>query len=340
MTSVALRQFTLLEEAWESLPHPRFSRSHRIGPHTVALSSPHPVLLRRMSEALEHLTIAHELAPDLSIRVWETKSGQGKLPPLDWNWIHAHGYSGRSDPPFYFHYFSEIGALSALNIEAKRAYYVVRSASELPWWVSGSPLQQIFHPWLRERGMQLTHSASVGNARGALLLAGKGGSGKSTTTLSCLSGGLLSCGEDYCVVEPGLPRVYSVYQSAKLAPPTRARFPACEPWIVNPESADQEKALVYYRDLFPGQIVPSSPLLGIVSLTIGREPRPQISLGEPRRSIGRLLSTTIQLPFPHRATLRIWEALAQQVKHYEIVLGRDEKENVRAIAALLEEVPT
>src|SRR5690606_10227789 len=112
---------------------------------------------------------------------------------------------------------------------------------------------------LKEHGMQLTHTGAISNGKTAVLLSGKGGSGKSTTTLACLTEGLYYLGEDYSILAPG-PEVFSIYNSAKWRPHTRTLFPHYESFIENPSTANTEKALVYYTDFFPKQIQTSAPI--------------------------------------------------------------------------------
>lgn len=260
-----------------------------------------------------------------------------KLPPLNWDLINRNGYHGYCANSVYLHYFNSIGALSVLNIEKKRAYYIVRNGLDLPWWFSGSPLQTILHVWLREYGMQLTHSAAVGNGQTAVLLVGKGRSGKSTTTLACLTQGLYYLGEDYCIVAPGkVPQVFSLYQSAKWELHTRKLFPSYEHFIVNPDTADEEKALVYYQNLFPAQVKISSPVRAIVSLKIGNTDRPIIQKYDLQSTLKNLMMSTLrQLPFYHPSTLNILKTFSLQVVYYQLSLGRDMKANAQAIQEIL-----
>lgn len=319
--------FDQLHNAWDKLPE-SVSYFYQIGPFTVQISSHQPRLITQLTRAFAHLSSNHRCA-DLTIRLW---SGP-QLPPLDWNLIQTNGYRGYSEHPFYFHYFETIGALSAVDIEKGIAYYAIRDAQRLPWWVSGSPLQVIFHVWFREKGIQMTHGACVCNGKKGILLAGKGGSGKSTTVLACLENGLATLGEDYVLVAPD--RTYSIYQTAKWRPSTRAFFPSYESHITNPETADGEKALVHYLDLFPMQILPSSPLFSVVSLKIGTST--YLEKSTVKTSLQSLLLTTVmQLPHPHPHTSQILSERMASLDHYQLTLGPDFKENVFCLKELLQ----
>lgn len=301
---------------------------------SIVLSSKkfYPIL-----RALEHLRVHEDLPSDLEIRLWDTKTSQLSLPELDWNKIFLNGYRGYAEPPLFFHYFEEIDVLSILQMDENRAYYIVKDIDKLPWWVSGSPLQAILHVWFRKQGIQLTHSASISNGFSAVLLAGKGGSGKSTTTLGCLENGLYYLGEDYCLLKPDpTPEVFSVYQSAKLQAHTRNLFRGYDHWIVNPDTADQEKALVYYQDMFPNQIIQKSPVRALVALKVGQQKHPLIEEISFESALKELMMSTLsQLPFYERKTLFILQDFVSRLPCYRLMLGSDLEANFHQIQMLL-----
>lgn len=317
--------FELLDQVWDELPKsiPYF---YKIGPFTVQISSTDEPLMKKLTRALAHLA-SESTSFDLTIRLWSGRS----LPPLDWSLIHTNGYRGYAKHPFYFHFFEMIGALSAIDVERNIAYYAVRDPETLPWWVYGSPLQGIFHVWLREKGVQLTHSACITDGKSAVLLAGKGGSGKSTTVLACLEEGLSMLGEDYVLLSFG--QAYSLYQTAKLELHTRTLFPSYEKHIANLDMADREKSLLYYKDLFPSQILHSAPIHGVVSLRVGASSFLQKSdFLTSLQSL--LLSTVMQLPHPDPRTSSLLSTSMKQTDHYRLSLGPDLRANVALLRGL------
>lgn len=333
-----LKQFQLLDDAWKKLT-PLLSCDYRAGPFIVRLIFVNSILANKIMPALAHL-ICHEvdtLTPQLTIGIWDTETDHRKLPALDWQLICRNGYHGYSDNTVFLHYFDHIQAISALNLAENKAYYVVNKVDALPWWVSGSPLQIIFHAWLRANHFQLTHTAAIGNHRGAILLSGKGGSGKSTTVLSCLREGLHYIGEDYCVLGNNTtPTVYSIYQSAKWTLSTRHIFPDYENHIMNLDVANTEKALVYIADLFPEKIKLSLPIRAVIFLTVGTQSKPVIKKHSLQASLKELMmSTIIQLPFYHAKTIDILKKTLSTVMHYEMTLGLDINANVQVLRDIL-----
>ena len=325
-------QFERLDTFWEQLETPLSRRTYRLGPFSIALVFASPTLEQKLAKAFDHLEEPVEKlpSPDLTIGLWDSAEVKSPLPDLDWDKINRR--IGYCDPPVHLYYD---GTLSALC--QNRGYFAVRDTAELPYWVSGSPLRVILSIWLRERGMQFTHAAAIGNRKKALLLAGKGGSGKSTTTLACLRDGLHYISEDYCVLAPNhnAPYVLSIYQSAKWQKHTRELFPYYENFITNLHEANADKALAFYRDFFPEQL--SAPLGGIVSLSVGTESKPQLVRTDSHTVLARLMMSTLaQLPLYHPRTMLLLEELTNQLPGYHLVLGRDIQANCKIIRELLE----
>ncbi|TGP21952.1 MULTISPECIES: hypothetical protein [unclassified Mesorhizobium] len=69
--------------------------------------------------------------------------------------------------------------------------------SELPPWDGSAPLRQHLHWMLEDTGMRLAHAATLGLDKRGVILFGRGGAGKSGTTLAGLAAGLSTVGDDY-----------------------------------------------------------------------------------------------------------------------------------------------
>ena len=106
---------------------------------------------------------------------------------------------------------------SIIDLKENLALYWVKDAQALPYYEIGSPLRTILHWWADQGAYQFVHGGAVGLPTGGVLLAGKGGTGKSTTALACLEAGLLYASDDYCLIRTDTePFVYSIYNTAKL----------------------------------------------------------------------------------------------------------------------------
>src|SRR5581483_7842647 len=113
--------------------------------------------------------------------------------------------------------FAERMRLSVLYRQQRRAIHWVPDAPSIPFYEQSAPFLQILHWWARENLHQMVHAAAVGTATGGVLIGGKSGSGKSTTTLACLKAGLRSTGDDYTLLRASHPPlVRNLYSTGKL----------------------------------------------------------------------------------------------------------------------------
>jgi hypothetical protein len=137
---------------------------------------------------------------------------------------------------------------SSLIVQHRRksaSYIWYPHLTALPAWAQASPFR-IAVSWLANfHAMQVVHAAAVAIDGKAVLLAGPGGSGKSTTALACALSGMRYLGDDYCVVEPGARRVHMLYNTAKLLGQSLDMLPGLQSWIVNADRIKQEKGVLF-----------------------------------------------------------------------------------------------
>lgn len=232
------------------------------------------------------------------------------------------------------------GAFNLIHLKQNIAIYWVRSVAHMPWWIAGSPLQRIIACWMRAQGLELTHAAAVANQHAAIVLAGKSGSGKSTTTLSCIDSGLFCLSEDYCLIDmKSRSQVFSVYNSLKLEPATLSRFPQYARYAINQVRAPHEKALMFQHDIYPEQLCNARPITAIVSLKLGE--KTMLQRCHPAiNTLALAASSIFQLSSSTQATLTHFKTLCLEQDCYQLTLGPDTKKNVSRIKQLLGEVST
>ncbi len=325
-------QFNLIDHAYRCGP-PHEAAYFRIGTKVLRVLFSECAFGHKMTRAFAHLKIMPTDAFDFTIYLWSTHS-HFLLPSIDWNLICQNGYRGHFKAPIYFHYFATIHALSAIHMDKKCAHYVVKNADSLPWWVAASPFQVILNVWMRSEGFQLTHTAAVGNERAAVLLCGPGGSGKSTTTLTCLQRGMYYLGEDYCLLRSS--EVFGVYQTAKWEAKTRQDHPHYEAYIENPEESKQQKALVYYQDIFPHQLLQQATISAFVTLRIGKDLKPRLEEISHEEGLQNLMTSTFfQLPLYEQESFTILKECAMSLNALQLTLSKDYHANTALIQELL-----
>lgn len=219
------------------------------------------------------------------------------------------------------------GTFNAVRPDANEAWHWVEAAGEIRHWDVAAPFRPILHRWARQRGRQLLHGGAVGTDDGAALIVGKGGSGKSTTSLVCLDAGMRYLGDDYVMVsmEPE-PRVHSTSCSAKLEIPQVSRYPHLMPTIWNGDrlGEEREEKAVAFVDHAPGAVVSSLPLkMVIVPRISGKSTTTASPLSTARAFMALAPSTIIQMPGAKDVELAAMGDLVRRVTVTGLELGSD-----------------
>jgi hypothetical protein len=318
--------------------------------HTIRFRFAGDALVPALTPALSHLAAAPRAA-ELTVCIWDSASTGVAWPPMPWfrapGHVDSRGrqidnvYTPRGDVRGYsndriaMHVGDEL--FSLLDLARNLAVYWCRDVAHLPLWERGAPLRSILHWWLRARGLQLVHAAAVGTPNGAVLLAGKGGSGKSTTALTSLNDGLLYLSDDYSLVQlDPAPTVHSIYNTAKVRPDNLERVPHLRDAVVNRDALGSEKALFFVHRQFPERIVRRLPIRAILLPRVTGLPDTTIESASPRDSLAALsLSTLHQLAGSGRELLQTIARLVAAVPSHHLHLGTDLAQIPTALAAVV-----
>jgi hypothetical protein len=228
--------------------------------------------------------------------------------------------------------------LSLLDTQQNLGIYWANDAAKIPYYERGSPLAAILSLWMCRHQRHYVHAGAVGTPQRGVLLAGKGGSGKSTTALACIEAGLTYVSDDYCLVanEPA-PHVYSLYNTAKLKGEADVqRFAHLAALLDNRERVGEEKAMIFLQKHFPQRMASGFPIKAVLlpKVTEGEATRLQ-----PTTAMAALKalapSTIFQLPGADQETFRAMAKLAQRVPCYTLELGSEVKKVPAVILRLL-----
>ena len=169
----------------------------------------------------------------------------------------------------------------------------------------------------------------------AVLLAGKGGSGKSTTALACALAGFGYLGDDYCAVDPRDRSIHMVYRSAKIFPPAVEMLPALKPRIVSRGQLPLEKDIVVFDDS-DVRLVRSATLSAILLPRVGTERVSTIYPAARAEATKAILPTTfMQLMGGTPVTAGLIMQLTRDVPAFHLELGTDLETVTDAIVGLL-----
>jgi hypothetical protein len=228
--------------------------------------------------------------------------------------------------------------LRVYDRQARLAAYWTAEVENIPYWESGFPMREILHWWLIPEPYQLMHAGAVGAPDGGVIIAGKGGSGKSTTSLACLNSELLYAGDDYVLARTDeTPEVYSLYNTGKVDPDTLERLPFLSKWISNPDMLGNEKALIFLNEHAPQKLASSFPLKAVFIPRVTRNKATNLQEVSPQVGLKALAPTTLmQMPRGHKQGMRKLSSLVNSAPNYLLELGTDLTGVVKTIVKFIE----
>ena len=244
-------------------------------------------LANGLTRALDHLPSPALSPPDLTIYAWDGEMVSPAWTEADYG---PRGLiCGFNTERFVTAFDHGTGALNLFDRESGTAIFWTRRAHRLPAHETAAPFRTIFGWWMEGTDRALIHGAAVATENGGILLAGAGGSGKSTTALLCLAAGWKFLGDDYCAIRDGdPPRLFSLYRSAKVSHEWLRQIPAIDMISETPSLAHQDKQLLFLKKSISNQLAPSAPCRACLLPTIVGGPATEITAatnGEALRAL-------------------------------------------------------
>lgn len=316
-------------------------RTYRIAGAPVRLEFAGRSLAELIEGAFAHLE-APAAQPALTVRLWDAGTTGTAAPAFAEELPDVTDGTG----PVAYHERGSFQALarwrtvSAYDAATSTAWFWAPSASAMLSWDWASPIRSILHWWLARRNILQVHGGAVGLPDGGLLLVGRGGSGKSTSTLSTIGSRLLYAGDDFVALERGeTPWVHSLYSSGKLEPHHSLRFPHLAEALVDFRRAEDEKAIFHVSECFPGGASSGFPLRAVVVPRVAGGSQTRVVPASPAAALSALApSTLFQLHPPQDDALQAMAEIVRVVPAFTLELGSDVSAIPDVLADLLEDL--
>lgn len=291
-----------------------------------------------MLGAFHHLVTDEPTTPQARLIVWDSAASgvHIPLPPVP-----RSAFTDRGDlwgmssvhRRVAFHWLE--GSLNCFDTELGLGSYWIANPSQLTPSARAAPLRSLLHWVLGSKGIQLVHAASVGTEEGAVLLTGKGGSGKSTTALLAARAGVSYLGDDYVAISDApVPVVYSLYASAKVVPDDAARHQDLIVERLLPTGTD--KAVLDVGAIGTDVLLRSAPLVAVLAPTVCDAAHSRLAtIDEATLRRAASFTTLSQLPGAGQQTQDRIDAVLARVPGHELRLGRDEESTLEVIRSVL-----
>lgn len=316
-------------------------RFYCIAGYKIRLRFAGSALIPYITSALAHLATEPVSDPALTVCLWDSASTNTIMPPPPWQRNQYHPKRGEilgfNNDRIHTSFQWGAYALSLLDSDRNLGIYWVETTEQIPYWETGSPLRTILNVWMNKQGLQLVHAGAVGLPSGGVLLVGKGGSGKSTTALTCLNSELFYAGDDYSLIasEP-TPRVFSIYNTGKKNADDVERLPFLAGAISNRDRLDSEKAVYFINEHFPEKILTHFPIRAVLVPRITGKTDTSLTATSAVAALTSLApSTMIQLPGAGKEACQIMMQVLKQIPCYYLELGTDLRQIPQVIFDLI-----
>jgi len=337
------------DEAWVTHPDHRWEARYAFAGQAVRIRVVGRDLAEVTCRPFDHLLIdeADDTHSDLRIELWD-ESVTGIARPTDLASRLEDDLRERHDGG----YGSILGSPQDRFIGCRQpqtATWFDRALHHVVGWAAdatgltlderGKPLYFPLLLWHSDRDVQVIHAGLVARSGQGVLLAGRGGSGKTTAALACLIGGFDYLADDYV----GLRSVghhsfvgYSLYNSTWLLGNDLARFPQLAPQVIPREHSGRQKVLVLLSQVFPEQVVRDAEICVVALPRVVDSVESRIRSTSKRDALLALApSSTIQIPVSSMQRLDTLARLVERVPCYWLELGSNLDSIPRCVEELL-----
>ncbi len=284
---------------------------------------------------------AAEAAPDALRIIALDGVASGLGAPPDWHFpvarqSHLERLHERPDLGLTLRFDPGTATWRVLSAPRRLAAIWTADAASLPEWEDSAPLRDVLH-WHAAGGPALMlHAAAIAPGREGVLLAGPGGSGKSTTTAAAVRAGWMTTGDDFVLIDPGDACAHGLYDSVKLGPESLDLVPEFRAAIGNPDRPSDQKARIHLGEAWPERYARRIELKALLLPVVTGAAQSRIVPAGPGEGMRALVPTTVFLLRGAAASVIAKStALLRRLPTYRLELGRDPAEAVAAIGAFL-----
>lgn len=288
------------------------------------------------------LTDASTSAPALTIEMWDQdETGVAFEPPTVDQELGPYGFVTASEDGRYA-VDRRRESLGCLDRWDNRIVWCTKSPARMYLDERARPLHRLLSIWLRDRGVQFVHAGLVARGDQGVLFVGAGGSGKTTSSIACLCGGLGYLGDDFIGLEAGAAGQFmghGLYATCLVEPDHLQRFPDLKAHATAANHASEDKSVIYLSRLFPEGFLSSVAIRGIVMpRVIGSGATRYRAASRKEALLSLAPSSIMMLPGANKDAMILLGNLVEALPSFWLELGQDIAEIPGCVEHLVQEV--
>jgi len=315
--------FAKLERRADSRP---MIAHYRIAGHEVRIRTFGEAFAQALAKALKHLRVEAPGAPALTIDLWDEAGCGSTSWPIWPEDADTFGTISLAQDDRYV-VNQRPSSVMVLDRQANRIFGGIRGMGRLYQDERIRPLHRLISIWLDDRDIHFIHAALVSHRDNGLLLVGKSGSGKSTSSISCLFGDFVFLSDDYVALEQTSDDRFvghSLYATCLID--NAERFPALARISHAPNYPFETKRAVYLDDLEGARFAAATEIRAILMPRIVDQAETTYRRARPIEAMLALAPSSLWiLPGSAPTSLEKLKGLVSAAPAYRLELGRDYK---------------
>jgi len=228
-------------------------------------------------------------------------------------------------------------SLVGCDFQRQRYYFARPEPAGSGYMRSRHVMVNAFARWARSNDKLLFHAAAVGTGGKGVLIAGRGGSGKSTFAISCLAEGLDFVSDDYTLITASGPlRAMPLYTIVALREDMYERFPQLGSPLLEEDGSFRGGKPQF--QIPPERFRPNLDIQAIIMPKIAGDAEPSITPIPPGKVMTQLIHSTITQIESRRDTALI-QQMAQRffgLPIYEMSMSTDLQKNPAFLRSFIE----
>ncbi len=297
----------------------------------IVIKSAGHIIQKLTCQALKHIEIfaLQSNIPSLEILVWDEKESKINMPTQPWETpsdLVEDSFVQFHLEHFFVCQYDNQSILYIYNQQKNQAICILKDAKTLNNSFISSPYFKIIAIWASHQSLNILHAGCVSEREKGVLIVGRSGKGKSSTSIQCLIGGLNYLSDDYILVDlyGEKPIAYSIFNSGKLNLKHIDRFNKIKGKYTEGILDKNNKPLLFLYPLFANQISKNTEIKAIIVPNITSEIKTSyhpISAAESLRSLAP--STLVQLKINNLNHLNSLANLTRSLPNFTLNVGSD-----------------
>ena len=298
------------------------TRTLLLGGRAVRFEASDVATLDQLCAPMRHLPTV-DAAPDAVLRIVRRQALAGAL-AWRWTWQKPR----YDDARYAFSVMGWLGFLIAEDRLAARTVVVVDDES-MDRLDRPETTRPVIESLLGRFDLVCVHGGTVGDDERCVLLAARGGSGKSSLVAEAVHRGYRTVGDDFLYLEPGPdPLLFSAYATVKLSPssPASGLVDAAVPVV-------DGKRMGWLPDIRPGCMAERQRPVAIVVPSVGEEVA--IAPADERTTLTALLPTSSMMATDRERAVQLLTALARSLPCFALTVAGDADAELAALQSVV-----